>query len=319
MQSIIQQASRQYENSRFPKISILIPVYNREHLIEETLKSALSQEYPNYEVVISDNCSTDGTLEKCIEIAAGNPKVTIIRLLKNEGPLLNWLSCANFATGIYFKVLFSDDVLLKDCLSTMAKYMNSDTGFVYSSCQIGKTITDAKTFYQSKFNKYMSLKESSIPSWYMILKYSLRTELPVSPCAGMFHSKFFTNTLVNSMRNPASEHSYATGAGPDLRLYLEALISYRRCQKIEKPLVFFRDHADSFTMGANSAKVMQAYEEEIIDFIKKRHSPYAELLGSIYILANTIRKGKTLIHSMISKAKSLSKKGINPFNQKQGS
>jgi glycosyltransferase involved in cell wall biosynthesis len=298
---ILQTASPRDLDKRAPKISVLIPVYNRKLLIEETLESALSQDYPNYEIVISDNCSTDGTLEKCIGMAAGNPKVTIVRLLKNEGPLLNWLSCAHFSTGRYLKVLFSDDILLKDCLSTMAKCMTNDTGFAYSSCKIGKTIADAKIFYQSKLNRYMSLEDSLVPSWYMILKYCIRAELPVSPCAGMFHSRFFTNTLAKSIKDPSSEHSYDTGAGPDLRLYLEALASYKHCHKIEKPLVFFRDHVDSFTMGATSTKVMQAYEEEIIYFINKQNSPYAELLGSIYKLASAIRKGKSLIHSFYFK------------------
>jgi glycosyltransferase involved in cell wall biosynthesis len=42
-------------------VSILIPVYNREHLVGETIESALAQSYSNIEIIIVDNCSTDNT------------------------------------------------------------------------------------------------------------------------------------------------------------------------------------------------------------------------------------------------------------------
>jgi len=51
-------------------ISILIPVYNRENLIEETVQSALNQTYKNLEVIIVDNKSTDSTWEVLQKLAS---------------------------------------------------------------------------------------------------------------------------------------------------------------------------------------------------------------------------------------------------------
>ena len=52
-----------------PLVSIMIPVYNRENLIEETLLSALQQDFEDFEVVVVDNCSTDRTYEILKEYA----------------------------------------------------------------------------------------------------------------------------------------------------------------------------------------------------------------------------------------------------------
>ena len=43
----------------YPKVSIMIPTYNRAHYVVETIESSLTQDYPNIEVIVSDNASTD--------------------------------------------------------------------------------------------------------------------------------------------------------------------------------------------------------------------------------------------------------------------
>ena len=55
-----------------PKVSILIPVYNRVDMIRDCIDSALSQDYLDLEVIVSDNCSTDGTWELCCRFYAEN-------------------------------------------------------------------------------------------------------------------------------------------------------------------------------------------------------------------------------------------------------
>ena len=48
----------------YPKISILIPTYNRAHYLMEAIETSLQQDYSNFEVIVSDNASTDDTLER---------------------------------------------------------------------------------------------------------------------------------------------------------------------------------------------------------------------------------------------------------------
>ena len=56
--------------SASPKVSILVPVYNRANYIEETLAAALDQTFGDFEVVVIDNCSTDGSWELIQRVAA---------------------------------------------------------------------------------------------------------------------------------------------------------------------------------------------------------------------------------------------------------
>ena len=99
-----------------PLVSIIIPVYNRKKLVVESVESALIQGYGNFEVVISDNCSNDGTWEECIRRYESDPRVVLVRNSENIGPVPNWLAAALAASGDYVKILFSDDLLLDGCL-----------------------------------------------------------------------------------------------------------------------------------------------------------------------------------------------------------
>ena len=100
----------------YPKVSILVPVYNRVDMIKDCVDSALSQDYLDLEVIVSDNCSTDGTWELCWRLYSDHPKVKLCRNASNVGPVLNWLCAARAATGQYVKILFSDDLLLEGCI-----------------------------------------------------------------------------------------------------------------------------------------------------------------------------------------------------------
>ena len=101
------------------KISVLIPLYNRMRYIKECIDSALNQTFQDYEIIIRDNCSTDGSFEFVQEnfsqqISEG--KIKLFRNEKNigEGGSVNRLF--NDATGKYFTILHSDDAYLPHAL-----------------------------------------------------------------------------------------------------------------------------------------------------------------------------------------------------------
>jgi glycosyltransferase involved in cell wall biosynthesis len=73
-----------------PLVSIGMPVYNEERYLEKALQSLLCQTFENFELIISDNASTDRTSEICLTYAAKDPRVRYNRLETNFG------SCANF-------------------------------------------------------------------------------------------------------------------------------------------------------------------------------------------------------------------------------
>lgn len=110
-----------------PRISICIPVRNGVAYLRSAVESALMQSYQDFEIVIVDNDSADGTVALVEELASGNDK---LRLFKNEcnlGLVANFNACLKFARGEYIKYLCADDMLLPFCLERMVRSMEEDT------------------------------------------------------------------------------------------------------------------------------------------------------------------------------------------------
>ena len=68
-----------------PKISIGIPVYNGEKFIRKCIESVLQQTYKNFELIISDNASTDSTPDICKEFLKKDNRITFVRQNENMG------------------------------------------------------------------------------------------------------------------------------------------------------------------------------------------------------------------------------------------
>jgi len=96
-------------------LTIAIPTYNRLEYLKELLPRLLKQcePYPEIEVLISDNCTTDGTLQYIRDISARNPQVRYRRNSANVGGDENFVLCVESARGEYVW-LFGDDELLCD-------------------------------------------------------------------------------------------------------------------------------------------------------------------------------------------------------------
>jgi glycosyltransferase involved in cell wall biosynthesis len=99
-----------------PKISIGMPVYNGEKCIREALDALLAQTFTDFELIISDNASTDDTGPICREYATRDARVRYIRQPENKGVFANFQFVLNEAVGEYFMWNAADDFRSKDCI-----------------------------------------------------------------------------------------------------------------------------------------------------------------------------------------------------------
>ena len=120
------------EKKEDPLVSILVPTYNRVKFIEETIESALKQTYWNIEVVVVDNASTDGTWEKICSLASENERIKATRNDNNIGPVRNWIRCVELASGIYGKILWSDDLMDERFIEKTLALFDGSVGFVFT-------------------------------------------------------------------------------------------------------------------------------------------------------------------------------------------
>ena len=102
-----------------PKISVLIPMYNRKHYIEDCVNSVLNQTFQDYEIIIRDDNSTDGVFEFVQEKYSKEISTGKIKLFRNEenlGEVLNVGKLLRDSAGKYLTILHCDDMYLPQAL-----------------------------------------------------------------------------------------------------------------------------------------------------------------------------------------------------------
>jgi glycosyltransferase involved in cell wall biosynthesis len=106
------------------KVSVVIPTYNGGDFIEATLASVLNQTFTDFEVVVSDDASTDGTIPAVESVE--DPRLTISGDRSHVGPGGNWNRAVALARGEYVKVLAQDDVLYPNNLEVSVGVLDAD-------------------------------------------------------------------------------------------------------------------------------------------------------------------------------------------------
>ncbi|MEM6315027.1 MAG: glycosyltransferase family 2 protein, partial [Planctomycetota bacterium] len=101
-----------------PYFSIIVPVFNRRHLLEPTLRSLLRQTFTDFEAVIVDDASTDGSFEFLRDQLKHDPRFRVLRQHKNEGQAQARNRAMEEARGKYFAFLDSDDLMMPWTLMT---------------------------------------------------------------------------------------------------------------------------------------------------------------------------------------------------------
>ena len=111
-------------------VTIGIPVYNEEKHLEETIKSALAQEFKDIEIVISDNGSTDRSAEIIRKYADLDKRITPIYKEKNSGPAANFHSLLDNTRSKYFVVLGAHDLFLPNYIGEAVAFLESNPDYV---------------------------------------------------------------------------------------------------------------------------------------------------------------------------------------------
>ena len=107
------------------KVSIIIPVYNAEKFIGETIESVISQTYTNWEILILNDMSTDRSYEIIQEYAQKDGRIKVINSEKNIGVVEGRNRLINEADGEYIAFLDADDYWKEDKLEKQIEFMKN--------------------------------------------------------------------------------------------------------------------------------------------------------------------------------------------------
>lgn len=103
-----------------PRISVCLPTFNGERFLAEAIESVLCQTFSDFELVLIDDCSTDGTWELVQQFAKSDSRIRALRNTSNKGLFENYNECMSHASGDLIKLFAQDDVWDCSILEKMA-------------------------------------------------------------------------------------------------------------------------------------------------------------------------------------------------------
>lgn len=140
-----------------PRISVIIPSYNHEKYVAEAIQSILDQTFQDFEIVITDDGSTDATVEKIKEFK--DKRIKLFCFEKNRGGAVAANNCIGNSTGEFIAVLSSDDVFFPEKLEKQVEFLdkNPSIGAVFTNLipidGKGKEIKDPRVFDRKYFER----------------------------------------------------------------------------------------------------------------------------------------------------------------------
>jgi glycosyltransferase involved in cell wall biosynthesis len=123
-----------------PYVTVTIPMYNNARFIGETIESVLSQTFTDFELLIYDDHSTDGSYD--IAASLSDSRIKLFRNPENLGPEGNWNRAISKVRGKYVKLLCGDDILFPECLEKQVAVFDDPLNTGVSLVSSQRTIID---------------------------------------------------------------------------------------------------------------------------------------------------------------------------------
>ena len=124
-----------------PLVSVVTPFFNSAEYLDECIESMINQTYNNWEYILADNCSTDGSGDIAEKCAASDPRIRVIREVEFLGQVENYNRALGYISpkSKYCKIVQADDWIYPHCLSEMIAVAESrdNVGLVSSFCLYG--------------------------------------------------------------------------------------------------------------------------------------------------------------------------------------
>jgi glycosyltransferase involved in cell wall biosynthesis len=187
-----------------PKVSIIFLCYNQEMFVEAALRSALDQAYPDFEVIVADDCSTDKTVEVIQSVLNQHERSSVVRMVpsaSNLGIAKNWDRSIGYAQGEILIVMAGDDVSRLDRLDKVVSVFEAEpvAQAVVSQVRIidrgGRIIRDE---FESRNRRIGLLCRNPVMSG-----YAFWSDVPVIGASAAYRSRVVKN--LGAIDHAASE------------------------------------------------------------------------------------------------------------------
>lgn len=241
------------------KFSIVVPVYNVQKYITECCNSVLNQTYQNYELILVDDGSTDGSGTICDQLMSSEPDKIKVLHISNKGPLLARREGIRASTGDVIVSLDSDDCIQSELLNKLFRC------FEENQCDMVLYNASKKADYSSKdcCFPFKCRNTCSEVSKYDYCQKMASSDVPNSLCL-----KAVTRECVECLPD-FSDFTHVKN-GDDLLLSLYMITAAEKIIYLDETLYFYRQHEKSIVHSfnpnrANSIKTVHREFERFID------------------------------------------------------
>ncbi len=172
-----------------PLVSIGVPVFNSALTLEKTLDSLVAQTFENFELIISDNGSTDATAAICLKYAERDQRIRYVRQPKNLGATLNFKFVFNASQGKYFLWVAGDDTRSSDFLMENVEFLEKNPSYVASTspnCFEGRPVNESlvsfsieATTAQERFRQFFEHCWKSHGIFYSVIRTDILRECDI--------------------------------------------------------------------------------------------------------------------------------------------
>jgi glycosyltransferase involved in cell wall biosynthesis len=230
-----------------PFVSIGLPVFNGEKYLAETINSILTQTYKDFELIISDNASTDRTQQICRACAIRDSRIRYYRNEKNLGAPRNFNRVFKLSLGKYFKWAAYDDLIAPDYLEKCVGVLEKDPSVVLCHSWTGR-INELGVLV-GNYDHKMRI-DSDRPHE----RFGDLISLMHNPCWPIF------GVTYASIMKMTPLHGDYLGADGNL---LAELGLYGRIYEIPEYLFFRRDHLQAYTQKYVHTQKHVNYREQL--------------------------------------------------------
>ena len=220
-----------------PRTSIVIPVFNRAHLVHRALDSALAQTVP-CEVILVDHGSTD----RIDEVARryGN-QIRYVRREEDRGAVACWRDGVEQATGEFVHITYDDDWLQPTFVERCELLLRDDVAFVYTRATVHGPESTTELFTEHP---------AGVRPIRDIVAALMRMPLTISPGCALFRRRDAVRHLLPEIPGAGGAYRKGAGVGEDLLLFLLTSLHYPRYAHVPEALADFLAHEGSITTGA---------------------------------------------------------------------
>lgn len=288
------------------KISVVMPCYNVEDYVEETLQSLFAQTFQDFEIICIDDGSTDGTLAVLEQIGKEHENMRVIPETNHkQGYERN--KGIELSTGKYIYYMDSDDLLTENCFQVIYDYAEKkqldllffEADSFYETEELEKDFPQYKTLYHRK-KEYP--EEYTGEELYTILRAN--GDMMVSPCLQLVRREFLMEENIRFPELPLMEDNlysfYCTLAAKRAGCITDRL--YRRRVRASSTMTAVQNEARAYALEFTLCKMLEKSEEyldkpEVLEAVQNHVLGIFRQISNIY-QNNTLEKNREISDKM---------------------